>query len=98
MVPSVSPPLPVETVEQFEQLEVEVLDEAVWTNDERIDDIPAPPEKEKPVVLAVETVPAPANSCVKLHVCVICGNGYPRKSTLDTHMRRHNNERPYECE
>lgn len=98
MVPSVSPPLPVETVEQFEQLEVEVLDEAVWISDERIDDIPAPPEKEKPVVLAVETVPAPANSSVKLHVCVICGNGYPRKSTLDTHMRRHNNERPYECE
>ncbi|XP_017020345.1 zinc finger protein 852 isoform X1 [Drosophila kikkawai] len=98
VVVSESSPPPVAT-EQLEQLEVEVLDEAVWADDEQVEDVAAPLEKERPVVLAVETVPAPAIiSSVKLHVCEICGNGYPRKSTLDTHMRRHTNERPFECE
>ncbi|KAH8248236.1 hypothetical protein KR038_007851 [Drosophila bunnanda] len=92
---SSSPP---EETEQLEQFEVEVLEEAAWANEERIEDVTAPTIKERPVVLAVETVRAPSISNVKLHVCEICGNGYPRKSTLDTHMRRHNNERPYECE
>lgn len=97
--------------EQYEQLEVEVLEEEIWGTEETIEDAAPPPSvpdasvvppsqspeaKGIPVVLAVETVPAPGTG--KLYVCDICKNGYPRKSTLATHMRRHNNDRPYECE
>ncbi|KAH8278392.1 hypothetical protein KR018_001550 [Drosophila ironensis] len=85
----------------YEQLEVEVLEEETWPTEELVEEVAnkaLPPEEaqEIPIVLAVETLSAPAPG--KLFVCDVCGNGYPRKSTLDTHMRRHNNERPYECE
>ncbi|KAH8369264.1 hypothetical protein KR009_006080 [Drosophila setifemur] len=94
--------------EQYDQLEVEVLDGEVWATEELIEETvpPAPvlahtsnsppSSKEIALVLAVETVSSPATG--KLYVCEVCGNGYPRKSTLDTHMRRHNNDRPFECE
>ncbi|XP_017085035.2 histone-lysine N-methyltransferase PRDM9 [Drosophila eugracilis] len=101
-------PAPSAETEQFEQLEVELLEEEAWATEDLIDETTQQPvEKENPMVLAEQTVPAqdpvpsstPSPSVIaKLHVCEICGNGYPRKSTLDTHMRRHNNERPYECE
>ncbi|EDV48426.1 transcription factor Ouib [Drosophila erecta] len=100
-------PPPIET-EQFESLEDEVLEDGVWSTEDPIEEMtPAPSEKERPTVLTVQTLPAPhpapepapaASVTAKIHVCEICGNGYPRKSTLDTHMRRHNDERPYECE
>ncbi|XP_036672593.3 transcription factor Ouib [Drosophila suzukii] len=105
--PDPTPPPPAAS-EQFEQLEVEVLEEGAWSAEDLIEETPQHllAEKEKPMVLAVQLLPAPVlpsfptPSAVtpKLHVCEICGNGYPRKSTLDSHMRRHNNERPYECE
>ncbi|XP_043652772.1 transcription factor Ouib [Drosophila teissieri] len=99
--------LPIET-EPFESLEDELLEEGVWSTEDPIEETaPELAEKEIPTVLTVQTLPAPytasepapaAAVTAKLHVCEICGNGYPRKSTLDTHMRRHNDERPYECE
>lgn len=106
-----STPPPIET-EQLEPPEDEVLEEGVWSTEDPIEETPhGPAEKERPTVLTVETLPAPYPPPAstpppapagavkgKLHVCAICGNGYPRKSTLDTHMRRHNDERPYECE
>ncbi|KAH8344376.1 hypothetical protein KR084_010391 [Drosophila pseudotakahashii] len=105
--PDPTSPPPVET-EQYEPVEVEVLEEGAWSTEDLIEEAPPPPaaEKEKPLVLAVQMIPAPDAApspappvvTSKLHVCEICGNGYPRKSTLDTHMRRHNDERPYECE
>ncbi|EDW96093.2 uncharacterized protein Dyak_GE25095 [Drosophila yakuba] len=98
---------PIET-EQYESLEEELLEEGVWsTEDPIVETPPERAEKEIPTVLTVQTLPAPYPASepapavavtAKLHVCEICGNGYPRKSTLDTHMRRHNDERPYECE
>lgn len=85
----------------YEQVEVEVLEEGIWCNDELIEDVPATAvavESTRLMVVPVkDTITAPSASG-KLHFCEICGNSYPRKSTLDTHMRRHNNERPYECE
>ncbi|KAI8044256.1 transcription factor Ouib [Drosophila gunungcola] len=104
-------PPPVETA-QYEQLEVEVLEEGAWSTEDLMEETTTPPaDMEKPMVLVVQTVPAldpapnppsdpPSVPAVsgKLYVCDTCGNGYQRKSTLDTHMRRHNNERPYECE
>ncbi|XP_016960570.1 gastrula zinc finger protein XlCGF52.1 [Drosophila biarmipes] len=107
--PDPTPPPPVET-EHFEPLEVEVLEEGAWSTEDHTEETPPPlpAEKEKPLVLAMQMLPAaisvPALLSTapaippKLHVCEICGNGYPRKSTLDSHMRRHNDERPYECE
>lgn len=38
------------------------------------------------------------NKDKQIHICDICGNVYPRKYALEAHMRRHRNERPYECE
>lgn len=78
-----------------------MLEEGIWCNDELIEDVPAiaaAVESTRLIVVpAKEIITAPPASN-KLHFCEICGNSYPRKSTLDTHMRRHNNERPYECE
>lgn len=88
----------VQPTQTYEQVEVEVLEEGIWCNDELIEEVPAtavPVEASR--LIALEAAKAPAASG-KLHFCEICGNSYPRKSTLDTHMRRHNNERPYECE
>ncbi|KMZ02503.1 zinc finger protein 449 [Drosophila simulans] len=105
--PSTAPPI---ETEHLESPEDEVLEEGVWSTDDPIEETPPEPaEKERLTVLTVQTLPAPYPASVpepapapavtaKLHVCEICGNGYPRKSTLDTHMRRHNDERPYECE
>ncbi|XP_017060668.2 transcription factor Ouib isoform X1 [Drosophila ficusphila] len=100
-----SDPTPAPNVEseQYEQLEVEVVEEEAWATEDLIEEALPSAEKEQPTDIDVPTVPArnPAPSVAangKLHVCEICGNGYPRKSTLDTHMRRHNNERPFECE
>ncbi|XP_022209838.2 transcription factor Ouib [Drosophila obscura] len=91
--------------EQYEQLEVEVLEEGMWSTDDLIEEEEQQPTKEvedTAIVLSVETVlpapqPVPATAD-KVYVCDMCGNSYPRKSTLATHMRRHRNERPYECE
>lgn len=33
-----------------------------------------------------------------LKVCEICGNKYKYQHALDSHMRRHRNEKPFECE
>lgn len=33
-----------------------------------------------------------------LKVCKLCGNQYKYQHALDSHMRRHNNEKPFECE
>ncbi|XP_034661094.1 transcription factor Ouib [Drosophila subobscura] len=108
--PEASPPSPqhVAETEQYEQLEVEVLEEGMWSTDDIIEEEQPTKEVEETetvTVLTVETVPpasqpveATANSAGKVYVCDMCGNSYPRKSTLDTHMRRHRNERPYECE
>lgn len=91
----------VKPTQTYEQVEVEVLEEGIWCNDELIEDVPSTAVSVEAarliVVPAKETITAPSASG-KLHFCEICGNSYPRKSTLDTHMRRHNNERPYECE
>ncbi|KAH8394512.1 hypothetical protein KR215_002341 [Drosophila sulfurigaster] len=81
----------------YEQVEVEVLEEGVWCNDEVIEETPAmtvsvPSEPTTSLVVVA------AAKAAKPHVCDICGNSYPRKSTLDTHLRRHNNDRPYQCE
>ncbi|XP_016976323.1 transcription factor Ouib isoform X2 [Drosophila rhopaloa] len=108
-ISKLTPPPTVET-EQYEQLEVEVLEEGAWATEDLVEETPPPAaEMEKPMVLDVQTVPVPDSApspapdptpapavIGKLYVCDICGNGYPRKSTLDTHMRRHNNEKPYE--
>ncbi|XP_001359871.3 transcription factor Ouib [Drosophila pseudoobscura] len=107
MEPEAIPPSPQHPAEaeQYEQLEVEVLEEGMWSTDDLIEEEQPPDEvEETAIVLSVETVPAPqpvqanTNSTGKVYVCDMCGNSYPRKSTLDTHMRRHRNERPYECE
>ncbi|XP_033149929.1 zinc finger protein 26 [Drosophila busckii] len=58
-------------------------------------------EPSSSITIVAQTHPkeASAASATKsAHVCEICGNSYPRKSTLNIHMRRHRNERPYECE
>lgn len=34
----------------------------------------------------------------KQHICDVCGNIYKHKHSLDTHMRRHRNEKPFACE
>ncbi|KAH8311201.1 hypothetical protein KR044_004797 [Drosophila immigrans] len=93
------------TKQTFEQVEVEVLEEGVWCNDDLIEETPsmaaALPVAPTSALSIVPAVPKPAvtrSTSGKLHVCDICGNSYPRKSTLDTHLRRHNNERPYQCE
>lgn len=33
-----------------------------------------------------------------MKVCEICGNQYKYQHALDSHMRRHRNEKPFECE
>lgn len=33
-----------------------------------------------------------------LKECKLCGNQYKYQHALDSHMRRHNNEKPFECE
>lgn len=33
-----------------------------------------------------------------LKECELCGNKYKYQHALDSHMRRHNNEKPFECE
>lgn len=33
-----------------------------------------------------------------LKECKLCGNKYKYQHALDSHMRRHNNEKPFECE
>lgn len=33
-----------------------------------------------------------------MKVCVLCGNEYKFQHALDSHMRRHRNEKPFECE
>lgn len=32
------------------------------------------------------------------HICDICGNIYDRRYTLEVHMRRHRDEKPFQCE
>lgn len=32
-----------------------------------------------------------------LKICQICGNTYKYQHALDSHMRRHRNEKPFEC-
>ncbi|EDV94880.1 transcription factor Ouib [Drosophila grimshawi] len=86
---------------KYEKPEVEVLEDGIWSYDELIEQVPAVDVTEVTTsLMAVPADDAIATPIVggKPHVCNICGNSYPRKSTLDTHMRRHNNERPYECE
>lgn len=34
----------------------------------------------------------------RTHICEICGNIYDRRYTLVAHMRRHRDEKPFECE
>lgn len=95
------PILEEEQSEIYEEVEVEVLQEGVWGNDELIDEAPVTEVAVEPSRLIVVPVAEPVAAQVvsgRSHVCDICGNSYPRKSTLDTHMRRHNNERPYQCE
>ncbi|KAH8420723.1 hypothetical protein KR222_003122 [Zaprionus bogoriensis] len=90
-----------QATQTYEQVEVEVLEEGIWCNDELIEDMPAtavPGETTSLLVVPAEETITTPTAGGKLHVCDMCGNSYPRKSTLDTHMRRHNNERPYECE
>ncbi|XP_034485678.1 transcription factor Ouib [Drosophila innubila] len=90
-----------EPSQMYEQVEVEVLHEGVWCNDELIEEVPAtadPVEPSSPIVAPAAEPVATHVVAGRSHVCDICGNSYPRKSTLDTHMRRHNNERPYQCE
>jgi len=84
----------------YEQVEVEVLEEGAWCNEELIEEAPVPTVP-APIVEQSSQIVVPVTTHIvagKSHVCEICGNSYPRKSTLDTHMRRHNNERPYQCE
>ena len=33
-----------------------------------------------------------------LKICEICGNTYKYKHALESHMRRHRNEKPFSCE
>lgn len=33
-----------------------------------------------------------------MKVCVLCGNEYKYQHALDSHMRRHRNQKPFECE
>lgn len=85
-------------IQTYEQVEVEVLEEGIWCNDELIEELPAAEQKTNLMLVATKEAVATQAAGAKSHVCDICGNSYPRKSTLDTHMRRHKNERPYECE
>lgn len=32
------------------------------------------------------------------HICDVCGNIYDRRYTLEVHMRRHRDEKPFQCE
>lgn len=38
------------------------------------------------------------NSNKPLKICEICGNSYKYQNALDSHMRRHRNEKPFSCE
>ncbi|KAH8359032.1 hypothetical protein KR093_004043 [Drosophila rubida] len=87
-----------ELTQTYEQVEVEVLDEGAWCNDELIEEAPAVSAKAVPLESTTGLIVVSAAKSGKPHVCDICGNSYPRKSTLDTHLRRHNNEKPYQCE
>ncbi|XP_017968694.1 zinc finger protein 570 [Drosophila navojoa] len=86
------------STQTYEDVEVEVLEEGIWCNDEIIEEPPAAQDETSTILVPTEEVVTTHVSTSKSHVCDVCGNSYPRKSTLDTHMRRHNNDRPYECE
>ena len=42
--------------------------------------------------------PKPKKKAERTHFCTLCGRGFTNSWNLQIHMKRHNNEKPYQCD
>lgn len=69
---------------------------ARWVNRDRLAGLPA---SEDPLVMPGKTVRVKRifSDQKPMKVCDICGNQYKYQHALDSHMRRHRNDKPFTC-